>query len=112
MFIFLFDFTALLAFCSFESLLLVNNRYPGARVTASAIWRLRIFLVRGVHGIGTHHIARDPVMGIIIPMKPAIEGAGSGRGEEGDVRVRVRGLRHTVRRVLSRATRHIGYDCL
>jgi hypothetical protein len=54
-------------------------RYPGARVTASAVWRLCIFLVRGVLGIGAHHIARDPVMGIIIPMKPAIEGARSGR---------------------------------
>ncbi len=37
------------------------------------------FLVRGVLGISAHHIARDPVMGIIVPMKPAIEGAGSGR---------------------------------
>ncbi len=56
-----------------------SYRYPDARVTASAVWRLRIFLVRGVLGIGAHHIARDPVKGIIIPMKPAIEGAGSGR---------------------------------
>ena len=53
-------------------------RYPDARVTASAVWGLRIFLVRGVLGIGAHHIARDPVMGIIVPKKPAIEGAGSG----------------------------------
>ena len=68
-----------------------SYRYPDARVTASAVWGCCIFLVRGVLGIGAHHIARDPVMGIIIPMKPAIEGAGSGRREEGDVRVRVRG---------------------
>ncbi len=70
-----------------------------AWVTASAVWRLRICLVRGVLGTGVHHIARDPVMGIIIPMNPAIEGTGSGRWEDGDVRVRVRGWRHTVRRV-------------
>ena len=56
-----------------------SYRYPDARVTASAVWRLRIVLVRGVLGIGAHHVARDPVMGIVIPMKPAIEGAGSGR---------------------------------
>ncbi len=57
-----------------------SYRYPYTRVTASAVWRLCICLVRGVLGIGAHHIARDPVMGIIIiPMKPAIEGAGSGR---------------------------------
>jgi hypothetical protein len=68
-----------------------SYRYPDARVTASALWRLRIFLVRDVLGIGAHHVARDPVMGIILPTKPAIEGAGSVRGEEGDVRVRVRG---------------------
>jgi hypothetical protein len=68
-----------------------SYRYPDARIIASAVWGLRIFLVRGVLGIGAHHVARDPVMGIIIPMKPTIEGAGSGRGEEGDVRVRVRG---------------------
>jgi hypothetical protein len=48
-----------------------SYRYPDARVTAGVVWRLRIFLVRGVLGIGAHHIARDPVMGIIIPMKPA-----------------------------------------
>ncbi len=48
-----------------------SYRYPDARVTASAVWRLRIFLVRGVLGIGAHHIARDPVMGIIIPMHEA-----------------------------------------
>ncbi len=63
-----------------------SYRYPDARVTANAVWRLRIVLVRGVLGVGAHYIARDPVMGIIIPvmgiiipMKPAIEGAGSGR---------------------------------
>ncbi len=55
-----------------------SYRYPDARVTASAVWILRIVLVRGVLGIGAHHVARDPVMGIVIPMKPAIEGTGSG----------------------------------
>jgi hypothetical protein len=67
-------------------------RYPDARVTASAVWGLRIFLVRGVLGIGAHDIARYPIMGVIKPMKPTVEGAGSGGlGQEGDVRVRVRG---------------------
>ncbi len=57
-------------------------RYPDVRVTASAVWGCRIYicLVRGVLGIGPHHIACDPVMGIIKPMKPTVEGSGSGRG--------------------------------
>jgi hypothetical protein len=46
-------------------------------------------LVRGVLGIGAHHIARYPIMGVIEPMKPTLEGSGPGGGEE--VRVRVRG---------------------
>jgi hypothetical protein len=49
------------------------------------------FLVRGVLRIGAHYVARDPIMGIVKPMKPAVEGAGPGRREQGDVRVRVRG---------------------
>ncbi len=31
------------------------------------------FLVRGALGIGAHYVARDPIMGIIIPMKAAID---------------------------------------
>ena len=55
-------------------------RYPDARVTTSAVWRLCTFLVRGVLvlGIGAHHIARYPIMGVVEPMKPTVEGAGSG----------------------------------
>ena len=50
-----------------------------------------LFLVRGVLGIGAHNVARDPIMGNVEPMKPAVEGAKPGRREQGDVRVRVRG---------------------
>ncbi len=53
-------------------------RYPDARVTASAVWGCCIFLVRGVLGIGAHHIARYPIMGIIEPMKPTVEGLMTG----------------------------------
>jgi hypothetical protein len=52
------------------------------------------------------------IMGIVKLMKPAVEGAGPGGREQGDVRVRVWGYWHTGRRVLSRATRHIGNYCL
>ncbi len=63
-----------------------SYRYPDATVTASAVWRLRIVF-------GTKctrdYVARDPVMGIIIPMKPAIEGdlisGDEGRGSGGIV---------------------------
>jgi hypothetical protein len=51
-------------------------RYPDARVTASAIWRCCILFVRGVLGIGAHCIARDPIMGIVKPMKQSVKGAG------------------------------------
>jgi hypothetical protein len=34
-------------------------------------------LVRGVLGIGPHQIAFDPVMGVIKPMKPTVEGSES-----------------------------------
>ena len=53
-------------------------RYPDVRVTASAVWGCRIFLVQGVLGIGAHDVARYPIMGVIKPMKPTVEGAGSG----------------------------------
>ncbi len=65
--------------------------YPDARITASAVWRCCIFLVRGVLGIGAHYVAQDPIMEIVKPMKPAVEGAGPGQREQGDIRVRVRG---------------------
>ncbi len=41
--------------------------------------------------IGAHIVTRDPVMGNVEPMKPALERARPGRREQGDVRVRVRG---------------------
>ena len=66
-------------------------RYTDARVTASAVWGCCIVLVRGVLGIGTHNVARDPIMGNVEPMKPAVEGARPGRREQGDIRVRIRG---------------------
>ena len=62
--------------------------------------------------IGAHDIARDSVMGIVIPMKPTVEGSGPGRREQRDVGVGVVGRRHTGVRVLSRATCHTGYDSL
>ena len=51
-------------------------------------------------------------MGIVVPMKPTIEWSGPGRREQRDVGVGVLVRRHTVVRVLSRATCHIGYDSL
>ena len=64
-------------------------RYPYVRVTASAVWCCRIFLVQGVLGIRAHYIAGCAVMGIIVPMKPTVEGSGPGRREQRDVGVRV-----------------------
>jgi hypothetical protein len=49
------------------------------------------FLVRGILGIGAHNISRDPIMGNVEPMKPAVEGARPGRREQEDIRVKVRG---------------------
>ncbi len=37
-----------------------------------------LFWYEGVLGIGAHHVARYPIMGVIEPMKPTVEGAGSG----------------------------------
>jgi hypothetical protein len=52
--------------------------YSDVRVTASAVWGCCIVLVRGVIGIGSHHIACDPVMVVIKPMKPTAERSGPG----------------------------------
>jgi hypothetical protein len=62
-------------------------RYPDARVTSSAVWGCCIFLIRGALEIGAHNVARDPIMGNVEPMKPAVEGVRPGRREQGDVRV-------------------------
>ena len=66
-------------------------RYPYVRITASAVWCCRIFLVRGVLVIGAHHVTRCSIMGIIVPMKPTVEGSGPGRREQRDVGVGVVG---------------------
>ncbi len=66
-------------------------RYPYVRVTASAVWCCRIFLVRGVLVISAHHVTRCSIMGIIILMKPTVEGSGPGRRGQRDVGVGVMG---------------------
>ncbi len=56
---------------------MIAYRYADFRVTSSAIGGGGCLHLRGVLSIGAHHIAMASIVGIVIPVEPAIKGTGS-----------------------------------